>query len=161
QSTRLPLATEPIPRWDLRQYLEDWMSGNASPAQIIGSFFAFLSQQIANAGIGLGAPVRALYDTIQRLRGGTPFPLRARRVPPGKRTPSLSLNLQPGELVRVKPYEEILATVDAVGNNRGMSFDAEMVPYCGGTYRVLSRVERIIHEKSGTMQHLKNPCIIL
>src|SRR5262249_18357446 len=44
--------------------------------------------------------------------------------------------------------------------NRGMKFDAELVPYCGGTYRVLRRVTRILNEKTGQMQELKNPCII-
>jgi hypothetical protein len=42
-----------------------------------------------------------------------------------------------------------------------MFFDAELVPYCGGTYTVLKRVARIIDEKTGRMRELKNPCIIL
>jgi hypothetical protein len=42
-----------------------------------------------------------------------------------------------------------------------MSFDAEMVPYCGGTYRVLARVGRIINEKTGAMRLMKNECIML
>ncbi len=42
-----------------------------------------------------------------------------------------------------------------------MSFSAEMAPYCGGVFRVDSRVERIIEEKSGKMIKMKNPCIIL
>ena len=43
-----------------------------------------------------------------------------------------------------------------------MWFDAEMLPYCGkGPFRVLSRVERLINEKTGQMVQLKNPCIIL
>ena len=41
------------------------------------------------------------------------------------------------------------------------SWDAELVPYCGGTYRVLKRVTKIINEKTGEMQEMKNPCIIL
>jgi hypothetical protein len=42
-----------------------------------------------------------------------------------------------------------------------MSFDKEMVPYCGQTLRVLKRVNKIIDEKSGKMLQLKNPCIVL
>jgi hypothetical protein len=42
-----------------------------------------------------------------------------------------------------------------------MRFDAEMVPYCGRTYRVLRRVTKIVNEKTGELQELKNPCIIL
>jgi hypothetical protein len=37
--------------------------------------------------------------------------------------------------VRVKSYEEILATLDTAGSNRGLSFDAELVPYCGKVSR--------------------------
>jgi hypothetical protein len=71
------------------------------------------------------------------------------------------LNLQPGELVRVKSHEEILATLNIDSKNRGMGFDAEMVPFCGKTYRVLRRVTQILDEKTGKMQEMKNPCIIL
>jgi hypothetical protein len=42
-----------------------------------------------------------------------------------------------------------------------MHWDAELVPYCGGTYRVKDRVTRIIHERTGKMQEMKTPCIIL
>ena len=73
----------------------------------------------------------------------------------------MSLNLQPGDLVRVKSHEEILKTLDTDGKNRGMAWDAEMVPYCGKTYRVLKRVSRIINERTGEMQEMKTPCIIL
>ena len=79
---------------------------------------------------GVRTLVLLAYDAVQRLTGGTPYPWRTGTVPPGERTPSLTLNLQPGEWVRVKSYEEILRTINEEGNNRGMSFDAEMVPYC-------------------------------
>ena len=42
-----------------------------------------------------------------------------------------------------------------------MSFDGEMLRYCGQEARVLRRVERIIDEKSGRMLRFKNPCIVL
>jgi hypothetical protein len=67
-----------------------------------------------------------------------------------------NLNLQPGELVRVKPHREILKTVDSSNRNRGMYWDAELVPYWGGTYRVLKRVSRLIDEKTGKMIEMKN-----
>jgi len=69
--------------------------------------------------------------------------------------------LQPGEVVRVKSHEQILKTLATNNMNRGMTWDAELVPYCGGTYRVLKRVTKIINEKTGRMQEMKNPCIIL
>jgi hypothetical protein len=36
-----------------------------------------------------------------------------------------------------------------------------MVPYCGQVHRVLRRVTRIIDEKTGLMQEMKTPCVIL
>jgi hypothetical protein len=161
QSTELRSATEPLAAWDLRQYVEDYTSGNVRLAKILGSLVAFLCQQVVNAGIGLSTPVLLAYDGVQRLRGGAPYPWRVGTVPQGERTPSLTLNLQPGEWVRVKSYREILGTINEEGNNRGMSFDAEMVPYCGGTYQVLARVTRIINEKTGAMRLIKNECIML
>ncbi len=93
--------------------------------------------------------------------GGSLFPRETGTIPPGQATPKEVLNLQPGELVRVKSHEEILATLNIDSKNRGMGFDAEMVPFCGKTYRVLRRVTQILDEKTGKMQEMKNPCIIL
>jgi hypothetical protein len=71
------------------------------------------------------------------------------------------LDLQPGELVEVRSKEEIMATLDKDQKNRGLWFDSEMLPYCGGIYRVLRRVHRIIDEKTGKLINMKNPCIVL
>jgi hypothetical protein len=161
QSTELFQATQPLHWWDLRQYVEDYTSGNVRLTQLLAAFFFFLFDLVASAGLGFGSALLWLYDTIQRLRGGTPFPKRAGRIPQGAKTPSMKLGLQPGDLVKIKDYREILATLDEGAHNRGMYFDAEMVPFCGGTYRVLDRVNTIIDEKTGRMQHLKNDCIML
>ena len=75
--------------------------------------------------------------------------------------PIPELNLQVGEWVRVKSFDQVLATLDINNKNRGLYFDAEMVPYCGRSFRVLKRVKRIVDEKTGKMMHFKNPCIIL
>jgi hypothetical protein len=77
------------------------------------------------------------------------------------KTPATFLDLQPGERVQVKSKDEIVATLDRNNKNRGLLFDVEMVPFCGGTYRVLRRVERIVDEKTGRMLKLPNPCVIL
>jgi len=42
-----------------------------------------------------------------------------------------------------------------------MFFDAELVPFCGGVYRVQARVTRFINEKTGTMATMKTPAVIL
>jgi len=154
-------ATQPWRWWDLRQYAEDHTSGNVRLCRLVVSFLVFVCEQLATAGLGFGSTVRWIYDAIQRMRGGTPYPWRLGEISRGAKTPSARLDLQTGDLVKVRSYEEILATIDEEGRNRGMSFDAEMVPYCGGTYRVLDRVSRIIDEKTGKMQHLKNDCIML
>ena len=92
---------------------------------------------------------------------GTPFPRKTGTIPEGQPTPAETLDLQPGEIVRIKPHEEILKTLNTSNRNRGLYFDAEEVPYCGGTYRVLRRVNKIINERTGKMQEMKTPCIIL
>ena len=71
------------------------------------------------------------------------------------------MNLRSGDLVRVKPFQEIVATIDAKWMNRGLGFDAELVPYCGGVYRVRARLSRFIDEKTGRMKTLKTPAVIL
>ncbi len=161
QSTQVAQASQALPWWDVRQYVEDYTSGNVRASQLAASFLLLLYSKVVSAGIGLGSPLRWIYDSIQKIKGGTRYPWRSGKVPRGAKTPALSLDLQPGELVRVRSYEEILETLTAEGHNRGMVFDAEMVPYCGGTYRVLDRVNTIVNEKTGKLQHLKNDCIML
>ena len=161
QSTQMQEATEPLQWWDIRQYIEDWTSGNVAPSQILAALVHSVLDAGAGAGIGLGSALRWIYDTVQRAHGGTPYPARPGTIPPGVKTPSMRLDLQPGEFVKVRRYEEILATIDENSHNRGMVWDGEMVPYCGGTYQVLRRVNRIIDEKTGRMLKLKNECIQL
>jgi hypothetical protein len=161
QSTQIEQATLPLSSWDWRQYLEDYTSGNVSIRQLLIALFFFLFSQLVSAGLGFGSVLRYGYDYIQKRRGATPYPMRVGKIVSGKPTPAVKLNVQPGELVRIRSYKEVLATLDENGLNRGMWFDAEMVPYCGGTYRVLDRIEKIINEKTGKMIRLKNDCIML
>jgi hypothetical protein len=161
QATELLRATDPLPWWDIRQYIEDYTSGNVTARQLIVSGLHSAWYHLSEAGVGLGSLMRWLYDKFQSLRGGVPFPWRRGTIPVGARTPSSCLNLQPGEWARVKSYQEILATLDKNNRNRGMMFGPEEVPYCGGTYRVVRRVERIVDEKTGKMLHFKNSAIIL
>lgn len=162
QSTRLSAATVPLPWWDLRQYLEDVRSGNVRVSGMVAGFLFFIYHTLAEAGLGLGSAMRWLYDAFQKARGGTPYPVRPGAVARRGPTPSgQRLDLQPGELVKVRSYPEILKTLDQTSRNRGMYFDAEQVPFCNGTFRVLCRVERIIDEKTGRMLTLQNEAFIL
>ena len=162
QATQLPYYTSRLPWWDVRQYLEDYTSGNISLRRLLVGFVYICYYHLTLAKRHrIGRPARWLYDQFQALRGGMPFPRRRGTIPAGELTPVCSLDLQPGELVRVKPYKQILSTLDTHVLNRGMVFDAEMVPYCGNVYRVRTKVERFVNEKTGRMNRLKTPAVIL
>ena len=145
QATEMLKATTEVrrrDRWDPRFYVRDLTSGNVS-------LFDF---------IRFGA--LAMLNAFLRHWFGCYYPcLRGLAV---EKTPSSELNLQEGELVRVRAKEEIERTLNRHFRNRGLWFDVEMVPYCrNGNYRVLRRVEKIINEKTGEMMKLANPCLIL
>jgi hypothetical protein len=154
QATELRKATKPLPWWNLDQYIQDVRSGNVRAGNILRSL-----------------AIRA-FNYIQLKRGGTQYPLRFEwklptifgdnpPIPKPKKTPHQTLDLQPGELVQIKSRDEILETLDDANKNRGLSFDREVVKYCGGTYRVRRRVDKLIDEKTGKMMSMKLPCIVL
>jgi hypothetical protein len=157
QATELRRATSPLSSWDLRQYIRDFRSGNVGICSLF-SAFVFRSYQRLLKLPGLRVWL-ALYDGVQRLRGGVPFPYKQGCLT-GK-TPSERLGLQPGEVVQIKSFDEILLTLDKNNKNRGLWFDAEQVPHCGKTAKVLCRVEKIINERTGRMMKLSNDCLIL
>jgi hypothetical protein len=161
QATELPYATGSLEWWDIRQYVEDYVSGNVTLWQLISGAGYFLFYAISQAGIGLGGPIRWFWDRFYPLWRGAPFPRRTGTIPKGQPTPETPLNLQPGDLVRIKAYKDILNTLDVRNKNRGLFFDAEEVPYCGGTYTVVKRVTKIINERTGQMTQMKNPSVIL
>jgi hypothetical protein len=162
QATELPAFTRPMPTWDLGQYVEDYRSGNVASLRSFLPRAGYRAYDTAiNLGLGLGRPLRWLYNSCHRLVDRDLYPATPGTIRAGEKTPTAALNLQPGELVRVKDHAAILATIDEYNKNRGMSFSAEMAPYCGKTYRVLSRVRQILDEKTGRMLRMKNECIIL
>lgn len=162
QATELLRYTRPLRWWDARQYVEDYTSGNNSVPRMLRGFLYFAFSFITMARRQrLGRPVRWLYDRVQSLWGGVPFPRRWGDLPHGSVGPICELNLQPGDWVRVRAFEDIRKTVDIFNRNRGMSFDAELVPYCGKILQVKTRVEIFIDEKTGLMKRLKTPAVIL
>lgn len=160
QTTALYEATTLLHWWDIRQYVRDVTTGNHSAWHMIKLLLAAGYRHLAGFGVGYRALIR-LYDAFQKLRGGKPFPEASGRIPDGQPTPTEILNLQPGEWVEVKSRDEILATITRSGFNRGMRYDLEMLKYSGGRYRVQMRVDRLVHEQTGKMVHIKNPCIQL
>jgi hypothetical protein len=161
QATRLPYFTGDLNPFDPRQYITDLGSGNVSLRKWVSGVIYITYRNLINLGIGLGRPLRWLYDRFQSLVGGVPYPRRAGHIPVGQTTPTANLDLREGEWVKVKSYRDILATCNAENKNRGLFFDAEQVPYCGGAYRVHKRVTQIINEQTGKMMQMKNPCIVL
>jgi hypothetical protein len=166
QATHLPEFTAALPWWDLRQYLRDWRSGNVEARTLLsGAVYVVVYNVIRRADrpwIRLRSRLIGWYDAVQRRRGGVPYPRRRGQVPDGTRTPGgADLGLQPGDLVRIKTYDEILATLDGNNRNRGMFFDAEEVPYCGTVQRVRNRVERIVEERTGKLIDLRGGSVVL
>jgi hypothetical protein len=162
QATQLPEFSTLLKWYDLRQYWEDYRSGNTTGRFLAGGFMYFFILFIINKSFWrLKLFLIRAYDGFQSARGGVPFPRKAGTIVPGKATPRTSLILQPGDHVRVKSHEEILATLNENNKNRGLRFDAEMVPFCGGTYRIRSRVNQFLDEKTGEMIVLKRPSFIL
>jgi hypothetical protein len=76
-------------------------------------------------------------------------------------TPTQTLDLRPGDRVRIKSKDEILATLNKRNRNRGLSFDVEMAPHCGREATVLKRVDKVIEEKTGRLVRFTNACVIL
>lgn len=95
-----------------------------------------------------------------RIAGGKVYPFVVGKLEKGT-TPSRELDVGPGDLVRIRSKQDIEATLDVTGRNRGLSFDGEMANYCGRTARVRARVNHIIEESTGEMIDIKSDCIIL
>jgi hypothetical protein len=152
QATELDeAASEHINWWDVRQYVRDVAVGNATAPRMLRSLLIMLFNKFQAAN-------RKFFPRVLFIRNGRSFPFVDGKL---TRTPREVLDLQPGELVEIKPKSEIVRTLDRNNTNRGLSFDTEMLKYCGRQARVLRRVERIIDEKTGRIQQLRGDCIIL
>ena len=160
QTTALYEATSLLKWWDIRQYIRDVTSGNHTVSHLAGVLFAAAYRRFVALGPGYRVKV-ALYNAFQKWRGGKPFPHVPSRIRPGSPTPTEVLDLKPGEWAEVRSPEEIGATITHDGMNRGMRYDIEMLKYSGERHRVQMRVHRLIHERTGKMLEMKNPCIQL
>jgi hypothetical protein len=141
-----------LPFRDLGQYVTDVRSGNVGVGRTVGTFLVGLFNRFQ--GLSKKVLPRRLW-----IRRGLRWGFIEGRA--GKRTPTATLDLQVGELVRIRSKEEILDTLNDDLLNRGMGFEEEMARYCGRTARVRARVERCLDEKTGRMLTMKSPCIIL
>jgi hypothetical protein len=153
QATELLRAAPTHVRFlDLRQYVMDVQSGNVGVAQVLktflyGLFNAFQRRSKRVLPHGLTIKEGMAWGFVKGTAVG--------------KTPTAHLDLQPGEIVRIKSKDEITSTLDLNRLNRGMGFEEEMARSCGRTAMVMRRVDRCIDEKTGRMLSMKSPCIVL
>src|SRR5271170_897407 len=158
QATDVPKFTSYMSFWDPGQYIRDLRSGNLNSGHAGDLRGHRVLELILAVARLLQATIIGFFNEIQEKRQGSRYPFIEGTA---EKTSIEVLNLQPGELVEVRSKEEIMATLDKSQKNRGLWFDSDMLPYCGGIYRVLRRVHRIVDEKTGKIVNMKNPCIIL
>ena len=141
QATEATRATTPIPEKAVGQYVREVRVGNIGVPELVR--------------VGSSALVTKLARKAG-LRPYLPMEVAGKDLVDGEK-----LGLQPGDWVRVRSTEEIGRTLNSGGAHRGMLFTHEMVQYCGKTFRVRSRVERLINESTGELLHMKQECIAL
>jgi hypothetical protein len=141
QATQAIAASDPVSNKDVRSYLRTLTSGNVS----VGRFARVMARAV-------------VMESSSRL-GRLPDPPLRGSTASSTRTPAL--DLQPGEWVRVKSAEEIEATLNDKGKNRGLWFDREMLEFCGQVFQVRHRVDRLIDERNGEMIELSSDCVAL
>jgi hypothetical protein len=139
QVTEQTNCTRPLGKIDYNQIVRDWRAKNLPPPRFL--YY-----------IGI-----AIFVRVRKFLTGKPHVGLQGSL---KKTPSVDLNLKPGDLVQVKSAAEIEATLDTLNRNRGLIFTAEMRPFCGGMYRVLRRVNRII-DPFGKMIDMNSAVILM
>jgi hypothetical protein len=138
-------ASQAVGWWNVRSFLNEWSCGNVG-------FWQF-STTMARIVLGeIGRRLRLIpRDEVM------PRDPSAKRVetPPPR-------GLEPGSLVQIRSREEIEPTLDPTGRNKGLFFDhCEMLPFCGKTFPIKSRVERFVDENTGKLIQLKSDAYIL
>jgi hypothetical protein len=152
QATELLRAAPELLRFrHLGQYTWDLRSGNVGPFAVLRAFIVGLFNHLQ--GVSIRVLPRRLWFR-EGLRWGF---VKGSLT----KTPTGHTDLQPGELVRIKPKAEIMLTLSKDLRNRGLGFEAEMARHCGREARVIRRVDRCIEETSGRLLQMKNPCIVL
>ena len=152
QATELRAATSDLRWWDVRQYAHDLESRNVGPVRFARGLLVLLLNKFQAAN-------RRYLPRLTLIKGGRRYPFVGGKL--DGETPGETLNLQPGEFVRIKSKVEIEKTLDRNNKNRGLLFDGVISKYCGQTVRVRARVNKIINERTGAMIHLANECIVL
>jgi hypothetical protein len=154
QATEARIASEPLHASDPRQHVREVTAGNVSAAHVVSVLGRYGLER------AMGYARMTASRTLSALHLHSPRAERAGEAV-ASRGPTRSDGIQPGDVVRIRPLEEIERTLVA-GRHRGLWFDApEMGTFCGGTFTVKDRVRRIIDERSGEMIEIKSDCLIL
>ena len=140
QSSEIINASTALPWWEPRQYALDLLHNRIALGQWLrGMFIAF-------------------YNKVAHVTGRQSWRFVAG---PGTYNGTRSdLNLQPGDLVRVKSLEQIRETLDAEGKHQKLLFAPSMAEYCGDVMRVQKRVERIVLEASTRQRAIKDTVLL-
>ena len=141
QMTALSEASQRISSLDIRQDFRPLLAGNISLTEFL---LVLLTR---------------LFNTVQRLRGGAGYPFMPNYSISGT-SPSAKWHFEAGNAVVVCSKDEIARTL-VNGRNKGLWFDRDMIRFCGQRGIVRQHVTRLIHERSGKMVIMKNPCVTL
>jgi hypothetical protein len=118
--------------WDVRQYVLDVTSGNVGVLAMIRGVIVGVFNEYQEFS-------RRFLPRWPRIHGGRRFPFIDGSL---QKTPSKPWTSSPAISCGSRARKEIVATLDTENRSRGMSFDAEMLKYCGRQGRVLRRVKR-------------------
>ena len=70
------------------------------------------------------------------------------------------LNLQAGEKVRVRSFEEIRLTLNKDNKFQGLKFFRPMEKFCGKTLTVRKKVKKIFNERTWKMSKIRNVVLL-
>ena len=141
QATELPRATVRLRTLDPRPYVREFTCGNVS----LGRFLRVTARAAFEESIS-----RLGLDPEKTVKGTTASSPRTEQ-----------LGLRPGEWVQVRSAAEIASTLNDKGKNRGLWFDREMLAFCGRTFRVRRRINRIVDDRTGELIEMKLDCVTL
>lgn len=139
QSTEMIHSTSHLSRFDLGSYVRDIRAKTYSTGELFSAALTALFLKIRC--MALNKSHLSVEGTLAK-------------------TPTQTLSLEPGEWVRVKTKDEIVRTLNREGKNRGLGFTVEMLPFCSREFRVLKRVEKIIHEPSQKLIGVEDTVIL-
>lgn len=140
QATEIIYASKALPWWEPRQYALDLLHNRVS----MGPWLRSLSI--------------AFYNKVAHVTGRQSWRFIA--GPGTFNGTRANLNLQPGDMVRVKSLNEIRQTLDADGKHQHLLFAPSMAEFCGSVMRVQKRVEKIIIEGTPRQREIKDTVLL-